>query len=131
MAATAPNIQTYCSILISTLFQLLFGMLHLGMSGTFCQELHHAGHVQNSPAWTRVAECLCGLGKCPAGQGSAMRCEGFGMASEPRGEQHRDHRIPGTAAETSLLLPHTPEGRQRLKTRLSQSTHKKFKTCLA
>lgn len=60
-----------------------------------------------------------------------MRCEGFGMASEPRGEQHRDHRIPGTAAETSLLLPHTPEGRQRLKTRLSQSTHKKFKTCLA
>lgn len=53
-----------------------------------------------SPCWARaefpcldkVNEWLCGLGKCP------MSSEGFGMATEPWGEQHKDHGIPGTAA---------------------------------
>lgn len=65
MASTAPSIQNYCSILTSALFQLLFWPLHLGMSGTFCQELPRAGHVQNSLAWIRLMSGCVVWGSVP------------------------------------------------------------------
>lgn len=65
-AATAPNIQTCCSILISALFQLLFW----NYTWACLVPSVRSFTVQNSCAWPRVIESLCGLGKC---QGSAPR----------------------------------------------------------
>lgn len=115
--ATAPNIWTCCSNLISTLSQFLFWTLHLGMCGTFCQQLHCAGHVQNSLAWHRVNEHLCGLGKCPTGHGSVpwgVRGLGWlqnlGESSTGITESQGLLQLGGGL----LLLPHSPGERQRL-----------------
>lgn len=58
---------------------------------------------------------------------SPMRCEGFGMATEPWGEAADGPRNPRdccSSEEASLLLPHSPGVRQRLEHTTLTVTHK-------